>query len=794
MQIPWKNAVKPVVALCLLFCLSACGNHEDDISEKNSTDANNFGMVYAEETVYEDEMVYVPQFYEAELDVAYVNTGCVIDENVYLVGAVDQTDTTLDPDTGETNFICRSGCALFRAPVNSSTYEHLEGYHPFDFLNGASGNVFSDGIYPGKGGSLWISTYVSSQNNAQTIYLQKFDSSGNELAQIDLSTLSKDVNVSDMISTVVDREDNLYICTMDQIMVYDSDQNHLFTLKAKSKVEWNETLILLGDGQVGLRASQSGSVGEDPNDTLWTVDVTGKEWGTSYPLPTGSGKIYPGSGGYLFFCDSGDYLYGYRSKTESFERLISWTDVGINSEAVLWLSALENGQLAAVIYGNGRTETAVMTKTDPSTLPPKTVLTYATMQLRSDVRADIIAFNKSHRNCKIEVKDYSEYNTPTDRTQGLRKLNTELLAGKIDILDTDGIPVRRYGSNGILEDLLPWLENDPELGRDSVVEQVLEAAVQGGKLYQAFDSFVILSAAGDPRIVGNRLSWTLEDLKSAYANMPEGSTIFGDAETKETVLEKLLPMELDRFVDWEAGTCRFDSDAFKALLEFCNKIPPVSAKEEYRFDRVAEGRQLLLCVELGRLDWEYFLYPAAFGGACSFVGYPRQDGTVGSCFRLNDGAAITASCKEKDLAWAFVREYFLPHYSADSGDIPVFSSNAADFHRAMELAAVPIFEYDESGNIRMDEAGQPIELQSALILPDSRLEIPVRAITEAEYDQFMELFHSINTVYSFDEEIDSIVREEAGAFFSGDKSIADVTALIQNRAALYMNESQIYKK
>lgn len=767
-----------ILLLWLLLCLTACSS-DSEPHELRGTTADEF-----------DSSIYIAEFFDAELDAAYVNAGCVIGRDVYLIGAVEETDTTLDPDSGETNFIYRSGCALFRAPINSSVYEHWEGYRPFDFLNGTSGNVFSDGIYPGKDGTLWISTYVSPFDSAQTKLLQKFDSSGNELAQINLSTLPGDIRVSDIISAVVDVEDNLYICTIDKIFVFDGDQNLLFTLKTGNNVDWNENLILFEDGQVGLRSRQGGSSAEDTKYTLQTIDVTEKGWGASYPLPAGSNKIYPGSGEYSFFCNSGDSLYGYSSKTEDFERLLSWTSVNINSEAVLWLSALDNEQLVAIVHSNGKTETAVMTKTDPSTLPEKTVLTYATLQLRSDVRADIIEFNKSHPNCKIEVKDYSEYNTLTDKSQGLSKLNTELLTGKIDILDTDSIPVRRYGSKGILEDLLPYLENDPELGRDSVMDQVLEAAAQDGKLYQAFDSFTIMSAAGNPNVVGNRLSWTLEDLTAALENMPEGCTVFGDEETKETILEKLLSMELDRFVDWDAGKCNFDSDSFKSLLEFCNAIPSVYEKEEYKFSRVTEGRQLLLCAEFGRLDWEYLLYPAAFGGTCCFIGYPRQDGTVGSCFKLNYGVAITTSCKDKDSAWAFVREHFLPKYSAGSDSIPLFPINSTDFDRAMEIATTPIYEYDENGTVRLDESGQPIELQSWLILPDSRLEIPGRAITTAEYDQFMELFNSIDTVYSYDKNIFTIVREEAGAFFSGDKSIEDVTKLIQSRVTLYINESQ----
>ena len=38
--------------------------------------------------------------------------------------------------------------------------------------------------------------------------------------------------------------------------------------------------------------------------------------------------------------------------------------------------------------------------------------------------------------------------------------------------------------------------------------------------------------------------------------------------------------------------------------------------------------------------------------------------------------------------------------------------------------------------------------------------------------------------------IESIITEEAGSYFSGDKDIAAVASIIQNRVQLYLNERQ----
>lgn len=763
-----------ILSFILLLCLTACGGETSQNSAVPPAEENEAAPARDPEN-----LVYVPEYYDAD-GVPAVIRACVIGEDVYLTGSVVQSDTTVDPDTGEEIFYYAAADALFRAPIGGSSFEQWDGYHPFDMLSTTGGFADIQFVYPGKDGSVWVYTDARPEESGDVGLLQNLDRAGNVQTRIDLGALSEAFSVSDIITVVTDSADRLYVLTEDRVFVFDSGQNPLFTVETKASVGWDDRLILLENGQVGLRTGQGNSFTESGSYTLETIDTAANDWGTSYELPGSGRKVYPGGGGYLFFCDSGDSLYGYDGEAEAYERLLSWTGINVNPEAVLWLSALDDGRLAVIVQDGAEAETVLLTKTDPAALPEQTVLTYATLALRSDVRPQIIEFNKTHADCQIEVLDYSEYNTSEDPSQGLRKLSTELFAGKIDILDPCGLPIRQYGSNGILEDLLPWLDSDPELDRNSVMTQVLNAALQDGKLYHTFDSFSILTAAGNPDIVGARLTWTLPDLTEALAKLPEGSTVFGGDETRETVLEKLLPMELDSFVDWDAGTCSFDGDAFRTLLEFCFALPAESEAEEDLYAAAAEGRQLLLCADIAGLDDEFLLYPTAFGGACSFVGYPRADGAPGSCFQLNEGAAMTASCKDKDAAWAFLREAFLPKYPTGNDFGPMLPANASDFDRMIELVTTPNYNVDESivtGGI-------------TVTMPGSSLAIPVRALTQEEYEQFMELYHAIDTVYSYDKSLCAIVEEEAIAYFSGDKTVEETMRLIQNRASLYMQENR----
>lgn len=61
---------------------------------------------------------------------------------------------------------------------------------------------------------------------------------------------------------------------------------------------------------------------------------------------------------------------------------------------------------------------------------------------------------------------------------------TDLTAGKVpDIIYLNNMmPARRMEAQGILEDLWPYIEADPELGRDALMTRPLEAMEYKGGL------------------------------------------------------------------------------------------------------------------------------------------------------------------------------------------------------------------------------------------------------------------------------------------------------------------------
>ena len=461
----------------------------------------------------------------------------------------------------------------------------------------------------------------------------------------------------------------------------------------------------------------------------------------------------------------------------------------MDRDDLAFFAFLPDGRMAAVTNsreGGPGAELVLLTETDRSSIGEKTVLTFATLNLDSQTRGQIINFNRSNGKYRIEIRDYSGYGTDGDNAAGLTKLNTEIAAGNVpDILDTRGLPIRQYGAKGILEDLWPYIEKDPDIGRAGLVESVFRAAQQDGKLYQVFDSFTIATAAGDPKVVGDRMSWTLDELLAALQTMPEGCQIFGEGNTKNSMLELSVLRSLDRFVDWEKGQCSFDSQEFIDALRLCDTFPlefdwSKVDWESYQtdFERLRAGKQMLYSEDLMCFE-DMQMLDTLFGGKAAFVGYPT-DGGCGSAFRLDRGRvmALSSTCRDKEGAWSFLRELLLPQESGEEWFF-CFPANRRDFDAMAEKAM--------RREMVEDENGEQVELAHGGVT-GTGFSLDFYAMTQEQLDRFNALCDAIDTTAESSDGVADIVRSAAQAFFNGDESAEETARQIQSRVKLYLGE------
>ncbi len=798
-----KRGAALLLALTLTLGLAACGKDKDNGTEQLTG------------------KVYVPEFLDFNLDVEYISGGCATGDAVYLMGSKSQEREETDPATGEILYYYDEIYSLYRIPLDGSDPVKLEAYQPTALPEGTEGNVGVESITAADDGTIWLTEHVgvytfdlpenfNPENDdkwnyhtyEESIIRRQLDASGNEIGRVDISDLAGKLGVEYVYANLFDRAGNLYAVTETEVVMLDPQLNKVFSVEGED-IAGSPTL--LSNGRLGLLNYIYDEEKETGAWTMKTVDPEAQDWGEEYTLPENAYNAYPGGGEYLFYYQNGDSIYGYKAGAAEGEKIFSWIDSDINRSNMEFFSFLPDGRVVVVTRewqsDNSKVELAIMTATDRSQLPEKTTLTYATMYLGYDVRSQIIEFNKTSDKYRIEVRDYSEFATAEDSSAGLTRLNTEIVAGNVpDMLETGSIPLRQYAAKGLLEDLWPFIEGDTDIGgRAGVMEHVLNAAEQDGKLYEIFTNFAIRTVAGPKNIVGDRMSWTLADLQEALAKMPEGCAIFGQTDTKTDMLSNVMAQNADSFVDWSTGQCRFDSEDFKALLAFCNSFPAEydweNSQDEWEdpYTRIISGKQMLTSVYFSQLRWDFLENDGLFKsqGGAAFIGYPREDGGVGSSFTTNGGVAMSAACKDKEGAWSFMRTRLLSQ-STDEESARYWSNfpvNKADFDKMVEEAMTVQYEQDENGQPLLDENGQPIEIKETWWISDD-LQLEQGAVTQEQYDRFMALYNATDSVYYFDEAIYDIVADMAGAYFAGDRSLDDTAAQIQSRVTLYVNENR----
>ena len=690
---------------------------------------------------------------------------------------------------------------LMRMNVDGTGITRLENYERPTFPEGVQGDCNINRMMGDAEGNLWVLenvyTYTIDEagnymDNGETNYLRQLDETGAELKSVDFSKVQEasDNEYFYIYNICMDNEGNIYVSSDTEIIVSNADGEVLFKVTTEN---WVDTMVRLADGRVAA------TVYEEEGQMLKIVDPAKKDWGDSYKAPNNIYSAITGSGEYDLYFNDGSMFYGYNLETGETTEIVNWLNCDINADYINSVVPLEDGRIAVLLYNwNSETrqsEMAVLSKQPYSALGEKTILTLACMY-DYEIRDLVINFNKSSDKYRIEVQNYSQYNdynseNEEDWNAGLTKLSTEIVAGNVpDLLMLDSLPYQQYITKGLLEDLYPYLDNDPELSRDQLLGSVLKAAEFNGGLYQTISSFNIQTVVCPTSVVGPEPGWTLAEMRAIQDTMPEGSALFQDI-TKEQMLRQYFYMGGADFIDWETGKCSFNSEGFIDLLEYANTFPAEIDWENYEYEyvpelvRLQEGSLLGMTMYVNDIT-NYLRMKAMFGGEMTVMGYPCEDRN-GNILRINGGMAMSSTCADKDGAWQFLRSYFLPQGDGSNSrmmyryGLPI---NRADMDELVAQAMKKEYYKDENGK----QVLQPLTTWWMDNGTPEGYEIKIMPAEQEDIDAFMALIESTTKVASYDTEVVDIVCEEAAAYFAGQKGAQDVATVIQSKLQTYVNE------
>ena len=629
--------------------------------------------------------------------------------------------------------------------------------------------------------------YFNYYNSTTQSFIRVLDQTGAELscAEIDLP---EDSYISGMY---IDADVSVAVGCDDAIYFFGTDGALRYTAEADDYIDG---ITLLRDGRIG--ALMYGAAGME----VRVVDAAAKAFADkTYPIQGSTYTLVPGAGDYDFYYTSGSGFYGYTLESEEAAPLLSWLDSDVNGDALTSVRVCADGVLRAFDMeyssrGDKYTlDLVTLTKTPYDSVPQKEHITLATVGTDYDTLNAVIKFNRASDKYHVDVKDYYELTGSSDYTAAQTKLFTEIMAGTLpDIIDLSDMPYEQLAAKGLLEDIYPYIDADPELDRGDFFPNVLEAYDVNGRLCAIVPGFGVMSLMGASSVVGDTPGWTYDDYYAALATMPEGCQGLDSQFTKETMLQVGLAIDMNTYMDWSTGRCSFDSDAFKQLLAFADQFKSDAELASYEYTdedsaayRISQGQQMLTEVSLFSFNESSSDNP--FNTDVTYIGFPNVTGEPGNVLRGINELGITSACRDKAAAWEFVRTFLTEDYQTEQSFFP---TNISAFNTLLDEAQVIEYERDANGNILLDENGEKKRQIIGVMYDGISYTNMYSGISPERAETIKTLAQSTSRLLNYDQSILDIVTSEAQAYFAGQKSADEVARLVQSKVNIYINEQR----
>lgn len=623
------------------------------------------------------------------------------------------------------------------------------------------------------GNIIYIGNSTEDTSGESTLHLSKIDLSGNILFTADISDELALSQGSYITSLASDKEDNIYLAANNHaILLYRKDGTYQGTIHAPYSIS---DMTASSDGLVYIAFTENDSI------AINSIDFTTASLNTPIRLTETSADFSPS-----FEVRTETSLYEINVEQRSFTKQLDWINCGIEGLYIKNMSSFEDRSYVILLSDPLSSEAGfqilTLKQASSESNTEKITLSYGTMYLDPITQRQITSFNKSNNNYLIQVINYDYESNPE---QALIQMNTDLLTGNSpDIIDMKMSHAQKLIAAGILEDLYPYMDSDPDINREDYLDNILQAYEQNGKLYSIMPAFLIRTMAGKSTNVGEAAKWSLADMQELCEQYPD-SILFEDA-TSDAILQMGIHAELSNLVNWETGECNFDGENFIQLLEFASQYGMSASSTNYmemasklRSDEylLTNGYIYNISVYRDEKNW--------FGEDVTFIGYPTSTASGNFIDTAVCSLAISTGSNHKDGAWEFIKSFLESDYQQGEMIDSAFGFpiQKAAFEILIEQEMTPDFYVDELG--KEEEVSKRIWNGYG-----NEPEIEIFAATEEEMGKFREFITSADVVYHSNNEILNIASEEAAAYFEGQKTAAETAGIIQSRVKIYLNENK----
>lgn len=426
--------------------------------------------------------------------------------------------------------------------------------------------------------------------------------------------------------------------------------------------------------------------------------------------------------------------------------------IGVNRAGELMALVEKDGELMVCCFG------------------PQTGETEGTLRLAnlwyhdSIVKTAAASYSTQHPDCQIA------YESDWGNQEGFyQRIMAQMAVGQgPDLLFVFGEDMDSLGARELLADLSDVLEEDT---RSQLYDGVMTAGIRDGKLVGLPGS---VSGVSMVTVEDNwpGATWTLSQAVELWRQRKgqDAWRFLPQRWSQEEMLEYLVLSNLSDspFVDWESGTCDFESDLFRQVLEMIRdhsvlEHTNLDIDEEYETARqVMEGMYLADVMHVGDIV-RYTNVMDYYGDNARLVGFPTEsgNGNVLTCYGF---VVVNARTEHWEEAVDFLRYMYGRDFQSANPEY-LLRKDVLRENMAPDAA---------------DEKYETFTLTGAAV--------PLRKDGSSYIEEYIAFMDSCRAETRNTEDIGNIIREEAGGYFQNMQDLDNTVRVIQNRVQLYLKE------
>ncbi|MEE3393510.1 MAG: extracellular solute-binding protein [Lachnospiraceae bacterium] len=677
-------------------------------------------------------------------------------------------------------------------------------------------------IFLGSDGNALLNFYDSDDSGSISYNLKLVDKDFKEIKSLDelskrITEITNDPNGDGgYMKLFLADGDKPVVVTYKTIEIYDENgkkvkKEKVPVDKATDKEMPVDQVCMLSDhNRILIRESDYGSVGESADalssseennaKTIYYIyDIAKGTWsepfitdGVSYSGSLAQSIIPSLNKDFDFYSVSEKKMFGMKFGSDEKKGVIDFTASGVNDNDIMNITDAGDGSFIIDLMDNTNSGSSnkfmKLTKVDPKDIKDKQELTVSTLYEDDNLTKLVIDFNKKSDKYKVNIVSYGDNNDPVG------KFNEDIAAGHIpDIISMGELNANKYAEKGLLEDLTPYFDKDPDVNISDFQPNFVDACKIDGKLYYMSSSFNISTLAMPKNEANSIDKLDMAAVLDLYKSKPEGTCILqGMPLARGDLLMTFLDYQLNDYIDWNTGKCSFDSNGFKDLLKLCHDAAPKEVSDD-AYDNMTslkeqiKDHKIIFATSMGMFDPATIymndkLYKSC--GGVEYTGYPTEDGGK-NYFQLGSSAfAIYSKSEAKDGAWEFIKNMYTKDYQESLiGQYEYAIPTRLDVYDDYEKLFTATKKYKASN-------GQEIEPYANTYSIDDKTTVNIKPVSEEQAARFKSIIENTKSMQASDTDVTKIISDEAAAYFNDDKSVDDVIDIIQNRVSNYVNENR----